>query len=886
MTKLCLLFSILICVVITTVGYAQPGANDSTFNTEDIGFGIGEGTNYMVRISALQNDGKILIGGNFTKYNGVNRKSIARLNTDGTLDTSFNAAFMFNTVGFLRALAPQPDGKIIVGGSQYDYNGGSIKNVFRINANGTLDGTFNIGTGPQNSVHAIAIQPDNKIIIGGLISNFNGVYVNRIARLNSDGSYDASFNQSVTIGGEINVIAVQSDGKIICGGSFSNGGNFRNLVRLNADGTKDLNFNVGIASYTDVRAIKIQNDGKILFAGQLSTYDSTSISNFARLNTDGTLDTTFSIGLIPNSFNPVNSIDIQSDGKIIIATNYNGFIQNLIRYDINGVRDLSFNPVLGANDHILTMNIQADGKTVLGGYFRFYDKKMRNFITRVNSIGRMDTTFAISKGADGIVYSTDIQNDGKIILAGEFSSFNDVLRRRIARLNTNGSLDSTFTTSQITNTVEVIHAAKIHPDGRIIIGGVLLDFNNTQTDCLARLNSNGSHDASFNNTDQTGAIYCLKIENNQKILIGGNFNQWNNSTVIKYINRLDPLYGQSANFGGLLCNYPVKTISLQSDGKIIFGNSFYLERLNNNNSIDNSFANVYANSEILTSAIQNDDKILIGGAFSVVSNVLKNGIVRLNSNGSIDPSYNIGLGANDTIYSVVLQQDGKAIIGGAFTSFNGMQVNRIARLNTDGTLDTTFNPLGTGANHSIRTISIQADDHIIIGGAFSSYNGVGRNRIARICVTDAYASNSSSVMCLNSQSTIITHTTLGATDIGTAIGLPPGVSASWSQDTIKITGTPTATGTYNYSIPLISTCGSVIATGTITVALNTDGTDVVTACDNFTWIDSINYSSNNNSATFHLLNHAGCDSLVTLNLTIIPYTESICNHLRNALVFL
>ena len=291
-------------------------------------------------------------------------------------------------------------------------------------------------------------------------------------------------------------------------------------------------------------------------------------------------------------------------------------------------------------------------------------------------------------------------------MAGEFSSFNDVLRRRIARLNTNGSLDSTFTTSQITNTVEVIHAAKIHPDGRIIIGGVLLDFNNTQTDCLARLNSNGSHDASFNNTDQTGAIYCLKIENNQKILIGGNFNQWNNSTVIKYINRLDPLYGQSANFGGLLCNYPVKTISLQSDGKIIFGNSFYLERLNNNNSIDNSFANVYANSEILTSAIQNDDKILIGGAFSVVSNVLKNRIVRLNSNGSIDPSYNIGLGANDTIYSVVLQQDGKAIIGGAFTSFNGMQVNRIARLNVDGTLDTTFNPLGTGANHSIRTISI------------------------------------------------------------------------------------------------------------------------------------------------------------------------------------
>jgi uncharacterized delta-60 repeat protein len=857
------------------VGQAQPGAIDTTFDSDDNGFGIGDGTNYEVSKSALQNDGKILIGGYFTKYNNVDRKTIARLNTDGTIDTSFNTGFMSNSIGILRALLLQPDGKIIAGGIQYDYNPGVLKNVFRLNANGTVDGTFNTGSGPLNSVNSLAIQTDGKIIIGGLVSQYNGVNINRIARLNSDGSYDASFNQTISLTGEINVIAVQSDGKIICGGSFKDGGNFRYLVRLNADGSKDLSFNLGLGNNCLVTAIKIQDDGKIVFGGTLTTYNGTPVNNLARLNADGTLDTTFSIGLIPNTFNQVNSIDIQNDGKIIIGTNYNGSIPNLFRYDINGIQDTSFHPILGGDNHILTINIQSDGKTILGGNFRSYDNKIRNYITRVNSLGRLDTTFASSKGANGVVYSTDIQNDGKIILAGNFSSFNDILRRRIARLNTNGSLDSTFTTSQVINNIESIYAAKIQLDGKIIIGGQLLNYNNTQTDALARLFTDGSHDGSFNHTDQFGRVYCIRIENDQKILIGGNFTQWNNSTLIKHINRLDPLYGNDANFADFISSSQVNTISLLSDGKIIFGNSNHVVKIDNSGSLDISFADVYTNNQVLASAIQNDGKIIVGGEFLAVSNVLKNRIVRLNSNGTIDPSYNIGLGANDTIYSIVLQKDGKAIIGGAFTSFNGIPTNRITRLNLDGTIDTTFNPSGTGANHSVRTISIQADDHVIIGGDFTSYNGVGRNRIARICVTDAYASNTSSVMCLNSQSTLITHTTLGAIDIGSAIGLPPGVSASWSQDTIKINGTPTATGTYNYSIPLISTCGSVTATGTITVALNTDGTDVVTACDNFTWIDSINYSSNNNSATFHLLNHAGCDSLVTLNLTIIPYTESI-----------
>ncbi len=486
-----------------------------------------------------------------------------------------------------------------------------------------------------------------------------------------------------------------------------------------------------------------------------------------------------------------------------------------------------------------------------------------------------DYSFASRTGFINTVYSTSIQSDGKIIVAGDFSTFNDTESRLIVRLNINGSLDTTFHSNLLPFPyVGSVFATKIQNDGKILIGGNTIFGDNQGSHLFARLNTNGTQENSFNNNiTYNGTINSLAILDDMSILAGGWINNVNGNDF--NLLKIHPNYGQFISNLAYNNSSKIYGISLQTDGKILFGlgNRFY--RLLANGAGDLTFPNVSISGQVFNNVPQNDGKIIIVGAFQYVLSVLKKNITRLNSNGTIDQTYNTGLGANDTIYSLVLQQDGKAIIGGKFTSYNGIPVNRIARINTDGSLDTSFNPSGTGANHAVRTISIQPDDHVIIGGDFTAYNGVGRNRIARICVTDAYASNSSTVMCLNSQSTLITHTTLGATDIGTAIGLPPGVSASWSQDTIKITGTPTATGTYNYSIPLISSCGSVTATGTITVALNSAGTDVVTACDNYTWIDSINYSSNNSSATFHLLNHAGCDSLVSLNLTILSSIENM-----------
>jgi uncharacterized delta-60 repeat protein len=130
-------------------------------------------------------------------------------------------------------------------------------------------------------------------------------------------------------------------------------------------------------------------------------------------------------------------------------------------------------------------------------------------------------------------------------------------------------------------------------------------------------------------------------------------------------------------------------------------------------------------------AVQPDGKILIGGNFTIVKGTNRNGIARLNADGSLDSSFNPGSGANALVDSIVVQPDGKVLIGGDFIAFNGTPRNRIARLNANGSLDSSFNP-GTGADGSVRSIALQSDGHVVIGGDFNTVNGVVRPRVARL----------------------------------------------------------------------------------------------------------------------------------------------------------
>jgi uncharacterized delta-60 repeat protein len=736
------LFFIVTLMFAFSVKAQTPGALDTSFNPTDVGFGFGDGANSFVYSLALQPDGKVIIGGLFSTYNGTSRNRIARLNADGTLDNTFNPGTGAND-GVL-SLALQPDGKMIIGGNFITYNGTSRNFIARLNADGTLDNTFNPGTGANDQVQTLALQPDGKVIIGGFFTSYNGTPQNKIARLNADGTLDNTFNPGTGANSEVYSLALQPDGKVLIGGTFDayNGTSRNYIARLNADGTLDNTFNPGTGANSRVRTLALQPDGKVIIGGRFTTYNGTSRDYIARLNADGTLDNTFNPGTGAND--QVQTLALQPDGKVIIGgdfTSYNGTSRNRIaRLNADGTLDNTFNPGTGTNSEVYSLALQPDGKVIIGGEFTTYNGTSRNYIARLNADDTLDNTFNPGTGASSIVLTLALQPDGKVIIGGFFTTYNGTSRNYIARLNADGTLDNTFNPGTGANSA--VQTLALQPDGKVIIGGDFTTYNGTSRNRIARLNADGTIDNTFNpGTGANSTVLTLALQPDGKVLIGGAFTSFN-GTSRNRIARLNADGTLDNTFNpGTGANSTVRTIALQPDGKVLIGGNFTtyngtsqnrIARLNVDGTLDNTFnPGTGSNGSVFSLALQPDGKVLIGGQFTTYNGTSRNFIARLNADGTLDNTFNPGTGANSIVYSFALQPDGKVIIGGSFGTYNGTSQNRIARLNVDGTLDNTFNP-GTGANSIVYSLALQPDGKVLIGGQFTGFNDIGRNRIARV----------------------------------------------------------------------------------------------------------------------------------------------------------
>jgi uncharacterized delta-60 repeat protein len=163
----------------------------------------------------------MLITGEFTRYNGVDRYRIAGLNGDGSLDTTFDSGSFSSGVTVIHAMALQPDGKVIIGGYFTSYNGRPRKNLARVNMDGSNDETF-ARISPNRTVYAVQLQADGKVLIGGEFTQFTGANRNNLARLFGNGQMDHTFDPGAGVATEkVNEIAVQPDGKILIGGGFT-----------------------------------------------------------------------------------------------------------------------------------------------------------------------------------------------------------------------------------------------------------------------------------------------------------------------------------------------------------------------------------------------------------------------------------------------------------------------------------------------------------------------------------------------------------------------------------------------------------------------------------------------------------------------------------------
>ena len=341
------------------------------------------GCDGFVNSLAVQADGKVLVGGQFTTLGGQARVSMGRLNADGVLDSGFNPGVEppFGSAQ-VYSLAVQTDGKILLAGVFTGLGGQGRTNIGRLNADGSVDSGFNPGA--NNRILSLAVQADGKILVGGSFVTLGGQARNRIGRLNMDGSLDSSFIP-VGANAEVACLALQPDGKILVCGAFSMlaGQACSYIARLNANGSFDSSFNRDVSYSNTVYSLAIQVDGKILLGGGFTRFGLDGYC-IRRLNANGSLDSS----LTPIAYDEINSLALQTDGKILAGGDfYKSAIQPRIyvgRFNTNGSLDSSFNS--GANSTANCLALQSDGKVVAGGAFSALGGQTRNRIGRLNNI--------------------------------------------------------------------------------------------------------------------------------------------------------------------------------------------------------------------------------------------------------------------------------------------------------------------------------------------------------------------------------------------------------------------------------------------------------------------------------------------------------------------
>jgi uncharacterized delta-60 repeat protein len=226
----------------------------------------------------------VIIGGAFTAISATSRGHIARLNADGSLDTGFLNG-LGGANGTVHAVAIQSDGKALIGGEFTQVNSTPRGYVARLNGNGSLDTSFDPGTGANYQVRAVAMQPDGKILVGGTFTSFDGVSRNRIVRLNADGSVDDTFDPGSGANNWVRAMALQKDGGVFIGGTLTiiSGTSRPYIARLNADGSPDVTFGATSSLNGSVRDIVIQDDGKVIIGGLFTAIDGTPRNRIARL---------------------------------------------------------------------------------------------------------------------------------------------------------------------------------------------------------------------------------------------------------------------------------------------------------------------------------------------------------------------------------------------------------------------------------------------------------------------------------------------------------------------------------------------------------------------------------------------------------------------------
>ena len=740
------------------------GAGLTPENYPDTNHNTGTGAANAV---ALQSDGKIIVGGNISKYNNTGELTpLKRLLPTGALDASFNSSgsglSVFTGQPEVNALLVASDNKIYVGGTFASYNETPRSGILRLNADGSLDTDFAPSglTGINRYAQTLALQVDGKLLVGGTFTGINGVSRKHLARLDSTGAIDESFNPDAALAAATSIrdLAIQPDGKIIVAGTqlfnFSNG---TFLVRLNADGSLDASFAHPFANaFGSAGPIALLPDGRLVVAGFLTLAATGEDTNLVGLNADGSLDTAFNTNLGAGPEGTVIDLLVQPDGTLLAGGIFKSWDDqpraSVARVNFDGTLDGSFAPAPYRTDnaygtHFNSLAVQADGKLLAGGWF----SRVTNPALETFNLTRFVNEFSASDpGALRLLSATatTAENAGSITLhVSRFGGLSGAVSVSYAT-STGGTAGTAIANSDYTTTTGTLHWAAGEGGFKTITVPILQDSAAESSETFSLTLSSPTGGATLP-ASKAKTVVTLRDDESAPIITrqpaSVSLEQGASFTLSVGYDSVLPVTIQWQRDPDGAGSLPFENISAATATRYTVANGNPDTHAGTYRAVLTSTAGA-TNSNTATVSISvpagsvdltTFTSTLTGGIVKAVRDSAGRYVVatattvyRLTSAGTVDATFTT-VTASNAINDLLILDDGKILVAGFFDTVNGTARKGLARLNTDGTLDTAFN---LALTHHVRSLAMGANGKLYVGG---TGNASGLKRFTSAGVLDS-----------------------------------------------------------------------------------------------------------------------------------------------------
>ncbi|MEM9081102.1 MAG: immunoglobulin domain-containing protein, partial [Verrucomicrobiota bacterium] len=699
-------------------------------------------------IYALENtpDGGVFVGGQFTNYNGFSTHDyLVKINPDGTHDSSFTPPAFNNSV---RDLALQDDGKLLVVGNFSSITGSSARRLIRLNTDGSIDTTFAsaIADGANGDIYAVEIEPDGNILLAGAFSSFANTSLSSgshdLIRLAPDGSVLANTTNDLSV--RIQDLQLLPNGQFLAAYDTSSSSAIK-VRRYNSDLTPDFSFTYS-SGRTEVEQIALANDGDYLFAGP---------NNLLKINPDATTDTTFFT-------HNARDVEVQLNGKILAGSSNS---PRLFRFLPDTTADPIFTLATPPNGEVNRLAIREDGKTWVAGAFSTFNGLSHSRLVLINGDA---IPLAITSQPDSLVLDPTEAATFSISATGtsaiSFQWFKDGTPLSDSA-NISGSNTDTLTITSVSESNEGDYTCTVTND------------SGSETSTPANLLVRGAPEYTSQPSDLTqlaGGSLTLTAEvigaspltyqwllNNQPLADGGNISgATTNSLTISpagtgdsgtytlvatnglgSTNSNDITVTINPNPAAIADGYTPPTIDgavedilpLPGGGVLIAGSfSSVTDGTTTSNSnlavveeggTVRNLPNLSAGAVVRTLHRQADGKILLGGDFAQVNGVNQSRLARLNADFTLDTSFvhdgpAFGFGS---IYDLVTDSSGDIYVGGTHFGWGTTGAYAyLTKLMPDGTHDLSFAPTMSSWVYSL---AMAADDDLYAGGLFTNVDG-------------------------------------------------------------------------------------------------------------------------------------------------------------------